>query len=56
MANVLVLNRIVVLTGCEHHIKLKNVVRGNTELMYDMICGTYSYHCASKGVMFLASC
>jgi len=56
MADVLVLKRIVVLAGYEHHINLKNVVRGNAELMYDMTCGTYSYHCASKGVMFLASC
>jgi hypothetical protein len=55
-ADVLVLCRTVVLADFEYHIKLKNVVRGNAELMYDMTCGTYSYHCGSKGVMFLASC
>ena len=55
-SDILVLYRTAVLVGCEHHIKLKNVVKGNTELMYDMACGTYIYHCAAKGVMFLASC
>jgi hypothetical protein len=54
--DVLVLYRTVTLAGCEDHIKLKNVVRGNVRLMYDMTCGTYGYHCASKGIMFLASC